>query len=98
MKTCCPHKPELGLLFIRIALGLVFVVHGGMKFAAMDATIAFFAQLGLPAFMAWFVATVEVAGGLAMLAGMYVCIAGLLLAITMFVAIWLTKDLSKFAG
>lgn len=98
MKTCCPHKPDLGLLLLRASVGALFVVHGGMKFSAMAGTIGFFASLGLPAAAAWLVAFVELVGGLAMLAGAYVCLAGAALAVDMLFAIILATGVSRYVG
>lgn len=56
----------------------------------MAGTTGFFGTLGipLPALAAWVVALVEFLGGIAMLLGVYVCIAGTLLAVDMLVALF----------
>jgi uncharacterized membrane protein YphA (DoxX/SURF4 family) len=93
-----PHNPDAGLLLIRLGLAAVFIVHGLMKFNYMDGTISFFATLGLPAFMAWFVAALETLGGIAMLIGYKARVAGYLLAAVMAVAIILVKGDAGFVG
>ena len=85
------QNPELGLFLVRIALALVFIAHGWQKFQNLSGTVAFFDSIGLSALVAYFVATVELLSGLAMLAGIYTRWAGLLLAITMAVAILVVK-------
>lgn len=92
------HNPDLGLLFIRLAVGAIFFVHGWMKFSNLDGTISFFATLGLGALFAYLVAAVEFLGGLAMILGLSTRVAGILLAIVMVFAIVLVKGKMGFAG
>jgi len=85
---------DLGLLILRLAVGLIFVAHGWDKFSGMEGmegTIAFFAQLGMPAFFAYVTATVEIVAGLALIIGIYTDLAALLLSIIMFVALVYVK-------
>jgi len=70
-------------------LGAFFLAHGVLKFQAMEEnTIAFFAQLGFPALLAYFVAGVEVVGGVALILGVYTCTFGTLLAVIQLVAVY----------
>lgn len=62
-------NPDLGLLLLRLAVGIIFFVHGWAKFAEMANTIAFFGNLGLPSAVAYLVAAVELIGGLALIIG-----------------------------
>ena len=87
MMKNCKHNTDCGLLLIRLVLGVVFVAHGVMKFQAMPQIIGFFGSLGFPPAVAYLVAFVETFGGLAMLLGMFTDVAGVLLAVTMLVAI-----------
>lgn len=89
---------DLGLLLIRLALAAVFIVHGAQKFMNLEKTVSFFEMLGQPAFMAYVVAAVEVLAGLAMLLGIGVEIAGVLLALVMVGAIYLVKGKMGFLG
>ncbi len=89
MKKCC--NKDLALLLLRVGVGLVFVLHGYVKFAHMDNTIGFFSTLGLPAFVAYAITIIEVVGGLAVLLGVFFCVANILLALTMVFAIILVK-------
>lgn len=82
---------DLGLLLLRLAVGVVFLAHGWSKFGDMGSTIAFFAQLGLPAIIAYSVAVIELLGGLALIIGIYTDLSALLLAIIMVVALVYVK-------
>lgn len=84
---------DLAFLLIRIAVGLIFIVAGWGKLTGIDGTTEFFGGLGIPApaLMAWVVALVEFVGGLMILAGAYIRIPAILLAVIMIVAILTTK-------
>lgn len=85
------QKSDTGLLFLRLALAAVFIAHGWSKWSNLEGTVGFFAMLGVPAFLAYAVAAVELLGGLAMLAGVWTEVAGPLLAAVMIGAIYLVK-------
>jgi putative oxidoreductase len=74
---------ELAVLVARVAVGLVFFAHGWQKLFTngIDGTAAFFEQVGVPAATAaaWLAALVELAGGAALIVGLAVPVAGLLL-------------------
>ncbi len=78
-----------GLLALRLAVGLIFLLHGLPKLADPAEFASFFAGAGLP----WPTAVVllagfiEAAGGLALLAGVATRSAGVVLAAEMAVAI-----------
>ena len=88
MKTT---RTDLGLLLLRIALGTVFIMHGGQKLFVLGPTAVagFLGSLGVPfpALNAWLVIAAELGGGLALLTGALTRIAGLATAFTMVVAI-----------
>jgi putative oxidoreductase len=81
---------DRGLLLMRVALGLVFVMHGGQKlFVFGHAGVASgMAALGLPlpGLSAALITAVELGGGLALLAGAFTRVAALLIAGAMAVA------------
>ena len=81
------HNPDAGILLVRIAVGLIFLLHGWAKIQGMEGTIGFFASLGFPAFLAYFVAWSEIIGGLALIVGIFVRYVGILLGVIMLVAI-----------
>ncbi len=92
------YNPNVGLLLIRIALGVVFLYHGLGKFQDMEGVVKFFSAIDLPVFLAYLVAIVEFFGGLALLLGVFVEVSASILAIVMFMAIVLTKYANGFAG
>jgi putative oxidoreductase len=81
---------DRGLLLLRVALGIVFVMHGGQKafvYGHAGVTGAM-AELGLPlpAVSAALITIVELGGGLALLAGALTRVAAFLIAGAMGVA------------
>ncbi len=89
---------DWSLIFLRLAVGIVFFVHGigklfniGPAALGIINTTGFFSSLGIPAagFFAWVVAIVETFGGLFILIGLLTRLSALLLAIDMLVAITL---------
>ncbi|NTX99709.1 DoxX family protein [Deinococcus sp. JMULE3] len=84
-------NPDLALLLLRLATGLVFVMHGAQKFFTytLPGTTQAFTQMGVPVpgISAPVVATVELLGGLLLILGVYSRAAGVLLAVNMLVAI-----------
>ncbi len=78
---------DLVPLVARIAVGVVFIAHGLQKFLewGVDGTAASFEQMGvpLPEVSAWIAALVETVGGLALLVGFALPVAGVLLAAVM---------------
>lgn len=92
MKKCCAHtNTDLGILIIRFALAMVFIVHGLAKFQVMAATVGFFGSLGLAPFFAYFVASLEFFGGILLLLGVITPWVALVLGINMAFAIFLVK-------
>ncbi len=94
-----PDRTFRGMIFLRIAVGLVFILAGLRKFlepAEMGA--GRFAEMGLPAagFLGPFVGLCELLGGIGVLLGLYTRLAAIPLAVTMVFAIYLTK-LPQFA-
>ncbi|MDL5361727.1 DoxX family protein [Halalkalicoccus sp. NIPERK01] len=93
-------------LFLRFALGFVFLVSGAGKVFAVgpEATgiggfAGFLASLGVPSptLFAWIVGLVELVVGLLLLVGLFTRYAAVLLAIDMLVATWLVHTPSGFA-
>ena len=92
----CYKNKSLGFLILRLFVGVIFMIHGILKFENMADTITFFTQIGLSSFWAYVVASVETLGGLAFILGIFVQYAGYLLTIVMLVAITMVKY--KFGG
>ncbi|MFC4119425.1 DoxX family protein [Nonomuraea zeae] len=90
------------LLLARIAIGVIFVVHGYQKFATMGiaGTTKFFESAGIPlaGVAAPAVAVLEVVGGLALILGAALPIAGTLLALDMIGAIVFVHGTNGLSG
>jgi len=86
-----PERYDLALTIIRVAVGIIFFVHGWQKLFTMGigGVGGFFSSLGIPAagFMAAVVTFVELLGGLALILGLGTRLVAALLAITMVVAL-----------
>ena len=79
----------LGLLALRLALGIIFFFHGYPKLAHQGGGLqGFFVQHGLPGYFVFISGTLEVFGGLLLALGLFTRGAALLLAVEMAVAIW----------
>ncbi|MFD0687157.1 DoxX family protein [Actinomadura fibrosa] len=87
-----PYLSDAGLLVGRVALGVVFVAHGWQKLNDLGhaGVTKMFDGLGipLPGLAAHFATWVELLGGIALIAGVLVPLAGLLLAADMAGAFW----------
>jgi putative oxidoreductase len=81
----------VGLLVLRIALGIIFIAHGYPKLAHLRGGAqmqSFFVEHGLPAYFVYIAGVIETFGGGLLLLGLFTRGAALLLAIEMCVAIW----------
>jgi putative oxidoreductase len=88
MKSLNSLQP-LGLLVLRMALGLIFFSHGYPKLAhSATGMQGFFVQHGLPGYFVYVAGVLEVFGGILLVLGLFTRGAALLLAIEMGVAIW----------
>ncbi|MEY8772702.1 DoxX family protein [Erwinia sp. ACCC 02193] len=60
-------------LIMRLALGILFLAHFGLKFFVFTpaGTAKFFASLGLPGSLAYLTMTVELVGAIALILGVY---------------------------
>ena len=78
---------SVGLLILRLALGIAFVMHGWQKFSewGLGGTAQIFEGMDIPApaASAVFTAVVELASGIALILGILTRIAGVLLALAM---------------
>jgi putative oxidoreductase len=69
-----------GAFLNRLALGIILLAHGALKIFVftIPGTVGFFESLGLPAMMAYLTVFGEVAGGTALILGIYPRLAALL--------------------
>lgn len=80
---------DLGLLLLRLMLGVVFVYHGQAKlFGGIEGFAGFLTNLGVPfpELSAWLAALAEFVGGLSLATGVGLRLMSIPLAFTMFVA------------
>jgi putative oxidoreductase len=88
MKSLNALQP-VGLLALRIALGIIFFSHGYPKVAHLGSGMqGFFIQHGLPGYFVYISGVLEVFGGVLLVLGLFTRVAALALAIEMVVAIW----------
>ena len=81
----------VGLLVLRIALGIIFIAHGYPKLAHLRGGAqmqSFFVEHGLPGYFVYVAGVIETFGGGLLLLGLFTRAAALLLAMEMCVAIW----------
>lgn len=78
------------LLLLRIALGLMFLAHAALKVFVftIPGWTAFLGKVGFPEFMAWPVVLAEVAGGVALVLGIYARQVAFLLVPVLLGALW----------
>lgn len=96
------YNPDVGLLVLRIVLGIIFMGHGAQKLFGMfggpgiAGTTGFFGSLGvpMPGVMAWVVGLFEFLGGLYILLGFLTPVGGIMITCVMIFAIALVH-LSK---
>lgn len=64
---------DLAALVLRVTMGVLFVLHGWMKYAIFTpaGTAAYFESIGLPGFLAYLTIAAEIVGGLALIAGLW---------------------------
>ncbi|MFD2372133.1 DoxX family protein [Brevibacillus sp. GCM10020057] len=90
---------EKAFAAMRIVMGIIFLVHGFAKLQkGMAAVAAIFAALGLPGWLAYPVTAVEIAGGLALILGIWARPAAWALAAVMAGAIATVKWEHGFMG
>ncbi|MCX6755974.1 MAG: DoxX family protein [Candidatus Nomurabacteria bacterium] len=81
------NNPNLGILFIRIALGVVFISEGWTKISHIEYVAGFFGVIGIPVFLAYFVSYFEFVAGILLICGVFVRYVGIILSAIMLVAI-----------
>jgi putative oxidoreductase len=93
------NTKEIGLTLLRIVLGITFFVHGLSKFqGGIGNVTGWFQTLGLPSFLAYIVACIELAGGIALILGIGTRIITTLYVFIMAGAILFAKLPAGFLG
>jgi len=80
------YSPAFGLLLIRVALGVVFLTHGWAKIQAIQNYVGMLGHFGIAPALVYFIAWLELIGGIALIAGIATRIFGFLFGIEMLVA------------
>jgi putative oxidoreductase len=92
-------KYEVGALILRLVLGISFFIHGLSKFqGGIGNIVGFFESVGIPGFMAYVVAIIELVGGIAMILGLGTRIVAVLFVFVMVGAIITVKAAVGFMG
>lgn len=89
MRRRVPIHPGWGIAALRVAMGLVLLLHGYQKFAGgLSAVSAYFAQMSipLPSVTGPFIAALELVGGALLVLGLATRWVGLLFALEFAVA------------
>jgi len=86
---------SLGLLLIRVGVGLVFFMHGWNKVNNLSGVEQMFVGFGLGSGTGIFIAWLEVLGGLALIFGLFTRVFAVAFGIEMLVAIFLTGGIAK---
>lgn len=96
------HAVDVGLFVLRLALGIIFIAHGGQKLfgwfggQGLEPTVAGFARMGVPAPLAYLTAFTEFFGGIAVLIGLLSRLGALGIACVMLGAIVLVHAKNGF--
>lgn len=93
------NSKEIGSTLLRIVLGITFFVHGLSKFqGGINNVAGWFHTLGIPSFMAYLVAALELVGGIALILGLGTRVISALLVFNMAGAILFVKLPAGFSG
>ncbi|MEW9050572.1 MAG: DoxX family protein [Neobacillus sp.] len=92
-------KYEIGTLILRVILGFTFFIHGLVKFQGGIENIAgWFESIGLPGFLAYAVALLEMVGGIALVIGLGSRVISALFVLLMLGATFKVKLAGGFLG
>jgi len=89
---------EWSMLVLRISLGVIFLAHGLQKISGFEGILKFFASIGLPATLAYVVATIETVGGACLILGLFTRSAAVGIIMIMVGAIFSVKLSKGFIG
>lgn len=94
------QSPNLGLLILRAAIGVIFVVHGWSKLSDLKASTKAFKKMKIqpPGFWALIIGIIELFGGWGIALGLYPQFAAILLAFIMLAALVAVKFKQNFVG
>ena len=87
-------NPAWGITAVRLAIALILIVSGYQKFAGgMGGVVGYFVKVGIPlaGLMAWYIAILELVGGVLLLLGLFGRWIGLLVLLEFIVAAFYVK-------
>ncbi|MBQ4897753.1 DoxX family protein [Paenibacillus sp. Marseille-P2973] len=85
-------KSNIVSLIMRVVLGIIFVFHGVDKFQmGLSNVEAWFSSMGIPGFLAYVVAVIELVGGIMLIVGLFTRYVSVLLVATLIGAIVTAK-------
>ncbi|UFJ40847.1 DoxX family protein [Brevibacillus humidisoli] len=92
-------KEQAASTIVRVVLGIIFFAHGLDKFNnGLENIAGWFASIGLPGFVAYLVAIIELVGGIALIIGLGTRYVSILTAIIMLGAIGKVKLANGLLG
>ncbi len=89
METLFGTEPSVGLLIIRLVLGIIFFAHGAQKVLGwyggygLKGTVAYFNSMGMPVPLAYLVCFIEFLSGIGLIIGFLARLCGLGIAAVM---------------
>ncbi|RNB89603.1 DoxX family protein [Brevibacillus fluminis] len=93
------NKQQVANTVLHVVLGIIFFVHGLAKLQmGLDNVAGWFGSMGLPGFLGYAVAFIELLGGAALIIGLGVRYVSILLAIVMLGAIFKVKLANGLLG
>lgn len=85
-------KTAVVSVIMRVVMGIIFMFHGIAKFQmGLGNVDAWFSSIGIPGFLAYFVAVLELAGGIMMIVGLFTRYVSALFVVMLIGAIVTTK-------
>ncbi|MGY3716212.1 DoxX family protein [Sutcliffiella cohnii] len=93
------NQQGISALLLRVVLGIIFTAHGTVKFqGGINNIVGWFDSIGLPGFLAYIVAGLELVGGIALILGIGTRIVAGLLALLLVGAIFKVQLAVGFIG
>lgn len=93
------NKQQVANTLLHVVLGIIFFVHGLAKFQmGLDNVAGWFGSMGLPGFLGYVVACVELLGGFALIVGLGVRYVSVVFAVIMLGAIFKVKLANGLMG
>jgi putative oxidoreductase len=85
-------KNSVVLILMRVVLGIIFIFHGADKFQmGLSQVESWFSSIGIPGFLAYVVAVLELIGGIMLIFGLFTRYVSGLFVIMLIGAIFTTK-------